>query len=333
MFKYTDALKILVGDSCPMTESAQVELILEDVNSPVTRKYQEKLYKSVINKAHINFGDIPKSAGNIRNYSGYNNMMETLNTIEALAKESNAKVVLSYVDIVKKAVANLENLSSTYAKGFEAKAEYVALEYDTYVYFCIEATTALIYSFVEVVKTPDKGFNTMKINNTKLRADEFYFEQLAKFNRVQDRNGIDYRKMLEAMCDKEKNNFVGQATVVGIAAITAVAMMIVPVTREAIYQIYSFRGKLADLCETQANFLELNKACLENNELMDAKKRDKVIKKQEDLRKKLLKISDAVRVKSIKSIADSKREIKSDNNMLSIDNIKDEIDNSPLELF
>ena len=46
-----------------------------------------------------------------------------------------------------------------------------------------------------------------------------------------------------------------------------------------------------------------------------------------------MQLSDAVRVKSSKSIMDSKRELSSDNKRLSIDSIKDEISNSPLELF
>lgn len=331
---YLEAIKILVNDESPsyISESSEIQLILEDVNSPITRKYQEKLYKSVIDKAHINFGDIPKSEGVIRHYSGYNSMIDTINTIEALANEEKAKQVIDYCKIVSKAIENIESLSSTYQKGFTTKTEYVAMEYDTYVYFCVEATTALIYSFVEVVKDPTKNLYEMKIKNTKLRADEFYFEQLEKFNRVQATKGIDYRKMLETLCEKGKSNFTG-AEVIGVAAVTAAALSVIPITREVIYQIYNFRGKLSENLEVQAHFLELNKACVENNDLMDAKKRDKITKKQLELSKKLLKLSDKIRVKSAKSIMDSKRELQSDNKMLSINNIKDEIDNSPLELF
>ena len=331
---YNEAIKILIDDSCPnyISEASKIQLVLEDVNSPVTRKYQEKLYQSVINKAHIDFGDIPKSEGNIRNYKGYNNMMETIDVIEKLAIEEKANDVIKYVKILRDAINNIDQLSSTYNKGFITKTEYVAMEYDTYVYFCIEATTALIYSFVEVVKAPDKNLYEMKIKNSKLRADEFYFEQLEKFNRVQNKSGIDYRKMLETMCDKGKSNFTG-AEVLGVAAVVTVAMSIVPITREIIYQIYNFRGKLSDNLEMQAHFLELNKVCVENNEMMDAKKREKVAKKQLELSKKLLKLSDTIRVKSSKSIMDSKRELKSDNKMLTLDNIKDEVSNSPLELF
>ena len=330
---YSESVKILAENPDEyLKESEVITAILEDANSPVTRSYQEKMYNAVLKKAHIDFGDIPKSAGNIRNYSGYNNMVETLQVIRKLAEEYRSNVVIDYVDTVQKAITNIEGLSSTFQKGFTSKTEYVALEYDTYVYFCVEATTALIYSFVEIVKDPSKQLLDMKIKNTKLRADEFFFEQLKKFNKVQDTMGIDYRKMLEQYCEKGRQNFTG-AAVVGVATIMAAALAIVPITREVIYQIYNFRGKLADNLEIQANFLELNKTCVENNTMMDAKRRSKVIEKQTNIAKKMRKLSDTVRVKAASSILDTKRELKKDNSHLSIDNIKDEISNSPFELL
>jgi len=331
---YTESVKVLSTMENPSytKESEEIQAVLEDANSPVTRKYHEKMYKAVIDKAHIDFGDIPKSNGNIKNYSGYPTMIDTLNVLSKLAEEEKAMQVLTYVKTVQDAVKNIENLSSTFEKGFTTKTEYVALEYDTYVYFCVEATTALIYSFVDVMKSPEKQMIDVKVKNTKLRADEFYFEQLKKFNAAQSNVGIQYRKMLEQMCDKSKSNFTG-AMAVGIGTVMVAAMAIVPVTREIIYQIYNFRGKLSENLAMQAKFLELNKTCVESNVNLTSDKKQSILKKQEDLAKQLQKMSDAIRVKSSKSIMDSKREIQKDNKMLSIDNIKDEISNSPFELI
>lgn len=333
---YIDAVRILSTEEFKtpsyIKESENIQTILEDANSPITRKYQEKLYNQVLKKGHIDFGDIPTSKGNIKNYSGYNSMCETLRTIKSLAEDSKAKEVLKYVNIVETAIDNIASLSSTYEKGFTTRTEYVALEYDMYVYLCIEATTALLYSFIEVVKSPDKTTLDMTIKNNKLRADEFYFEQLSKFNTVQKNMGVDYIKMLEAMCNKGKSNFVG-AEVVGIATVIAAALAVIPITREVVYQLYHLRGNLADNLSMQANFLALNKTCVENNELMTEDKKRKILAKQEKLSKSLFKLADKIRVKSSKSILDSKRELNKDNKMLSIDSIKDEVSNSPLELI
>ena len=334
---YTESTKVLCTEEARtpsyIKESEEIRMVLEDANSPITRKYHEKMYKSIIEKAHIDFGDIPKSAGNIRNYSGYPAMTETLKVIQALAEEEQAPNVLNYVKIVQDAIASIENLSSTYEKGFTMKSEYVAMEYDTYVYFCVEATTALIYSFVDYMKSPEKQVVQMVIKNSKLRADEFYFDQLKKFNNVQSNLGINYRKMLEQMCTGDKDNFIGVSTVVGIGTVMAAAIAIVPITREVIYQIYNFRGKLSDHIAMQAQFLEMNKACLEANTAFTADKKNKIMQKQEKLAKTLRKLSDAIRVKSSKSVLDSKRELQKDNKSLSIDSIKDEISNSPFEII
>lgn len=327
---YTESLLVLRDG---INSDEYVQTILEDANSPVTRKYQEKLYESIINKSHIDFGDIPKSNGNIRNYSGYNSMVETLDVIANLAIEKKANNVIEYVDIVKTAIHNIEELSSTYEKGFNTKTKYVAMEYDTYVYLCVEATTALIYSFVEVVKNPSKRVLDMTIKNTKMRADEFYFNQLKTFNAVQRTKGIDYRKMLEEMCKSGKENFLGTAEVVGLATIMAVAMSIVPLTRECIYQIYSLRGKLSENLDMQAAFLELNKTCIEGNDAITEEKKKKIIDKQSKQVQRMRRLADKLRVKSAKSIVDSQKEIGKDNKDITVDSIRKDISDSPFELI
>lgn len=334
---YFESIKVLSNNSGNKSsfikESQTIQTILEDVNSPTTRKYHEKMYKSIIDKAHIDFGDIPRSTGNIRRYSGYPTMVETLQVIMNLAIENEAPNVQLYVKIVQDSIRYIENLSATYEKGFLTKTEYVAMEYDTYVYFCVEATTALIYSFVDVLKSPDKQVLDMTIKNTQLRADEFYFEQLKKFNAVQDKYGIEYRKMLEGLCSGTKNNFIGTSTAIGIGAVMTAAIAIVPITREAVYQLYKFRGKLSENLEMQSQFLELNRTCVEANTILTAEKKNKIMQRQENLARKLHRLADSIRVKSAKSIVDSKAELQKDNKMLTIDNIKDEVSSSPFELI
>lgn len=331
---YFESIKVITeNNDIKVTESNGIRYILEDVNSPVTRKYHEKMFKSIIEKKHINFGDIPLSKGNIRDYSGYPAMVDTLNTILKLARESEVITVEKYVLIVQEAIRNIEELSSSYQKGFITKTEYVAMEYNTYVYFCVEATTAILYSFVDYIKTPDQTKIKIVIKNTKMRADEFYFDQLLKFNKSQENIGVEYRKMLEQLCNKDKNNFIGTSTAIGMSAVMVAAIAIVPITREVLYQIYNFRGKLSESLDLQVQFLEMNKACVEANSGILENKKSKILQKQEKLAKSIKKLSDIIRVKSAKSIVDSKRELEKDNKMMSIDSLKNDVSNSPFELL
>lgn len=331
----SDSIKILVESTDTKTygsEYASVKTILEDANSPVTRKYQEKLFQSIIDKKHVDFGDIPKSAGNIKAYSGYNNMMEVLNTIDGLANEQKNKEVMGYVAVVKKAISNIENLSSSYAKGFINKSDYVMLEYNTYVYTCIEATSSLLYEFVEYIKRPDQQVMTIQLKNTKYRANLYYFDQLNKFNSVNAKMGIDYRKLIESLCNKGRNNFLGAEMIVGVAALSMAALAIVPLTRELIYRFYHMRSNLAQSLELQAEFLEMNKTCLEANDSITTEKKKKILEKQNKTRLRLLKLADIIRVKNAKGMNETKKDLDDDNKLLSINNLQDEISNSPFEL-
>lgn len=331
----SDSIKILVESTDTKTygsEYASVKTILEDANSPVTRKYQEKLFQSIIDKKHVDFGDIPKSAGNIKAYSGYNNMMEVLNTIDGLANEQKNKEVMGYVAVVKKAISNIENLSSSYAKGFINKSDYVMLEYNTYVYTCIEATSSLLYEFVEYIKRPDQQVMTIQLKNTKYRANLYYFDQLNKFNSVNAKMGMDYRKLIENLCNKGRNNFLGAEMIVGVAALSMAALAIVPLTRELIYRFYHMRSNLAQSLELQAEFLEMNKTCLEANDSITTEKKKKILEKQNKTRLRLLKLADIIRVKNAKGMNETKKDLDDDNKLLSINNLQDEISNSPFEL-
>lgn len=329
---YESMLILSENETLSYRESKELQAVLEDVNSPVTRKLEEKLFQSVLDKKHIDFGSIPKSKGNIKDYEGYSAMESTLNTIKDLATENKAGDVINYVDIVQKAIENLSSMSVAYQKGFQFKNEYIAMEYNSYVYFCIEATTALIYSFVEYIKRPDTDTFVMVIKNSKLRADEFYFEQLKKFNMVCDTQGVNYRKMLDSMA-VSKDNFIGTTTAIGIATVIAAAIAIIPITRAVVYQVYHIRGNISEQLDIQAEFMEMNKSCVEANSALTVQKKKEIVAKQEKLVKRLRKLSDTIRVKSSKSVEVATRETKNENKSLTIDSIKDEVSNSDFEFI
>ena len=329
-YLFKESVKILTDNN---TDFKSVGTILEDVNSPVTRKFQEKLYKDVLEKKHVDFGDIPKSRGDITSYSGYSNMMDTLDTLRQLANENNASGVIKYIDIISKAVSNIQALTNIFKKGFSTRTEYVALEYNSYVYLCVEATTALIYSFVDYVKNPTTRALELKIVDNKLRADAFFFNQLDKFNNIQAKMRNDYIAMLDNMCSGDKDSFIGTSTLVGIGTVIGMAVISIPITREVIYQIFNIRTKLSDYLELQSNFLEMNRARVENNDILMPAKKKEILAKQEKLSKKLKSLSDKLKLKSAVSVKEKDNALTKKNKMLSVDNLKDEVKNSDFEIF
>lgn len=333
---YYNASLILMESTCDDKQNfgymvEKIQTILEDANSPITSKYKEKLYKSVMEKGHIDFGAIPLSKGNIREFSGYHSMINTLDVIIGLGTAEKSNVV-KYANTVLEAIKNIESLTSVFEKGFASKCEYVMLEYNTYVYTCIQATTTLIYEFVDYIKRPDRVTYQIVLKDTKNRANLFYFEQLGNFNNVNKNMHINYRKMLESMINNGRNNFTG-VEAIGVAVVSMVALAIVPVTRELIYHIYNLRANLSNELEVQASFLEMNRTCVEANSAFTEDKKKKILLRQENLRKKLIKLSDILRVKEVKAARDSKREIEKDNSSLTVDELRNDVSNSPLELL
>ena len=259
-------------------------------------------------------------------------MVETLDTLSKLAVEYQNKDLVDHVSTIQTTIDNLKKLSSSYELGFKNNSSFVTTEYNSYVYFCIEATTALLYSYVDYMKTDTDDIKIV-LKNTKLRADEFYFNQLSKFNTTQSRLGKEYKGMIEKMALEKCNNFIGTATLVGIGAVMLAAIAVVPITREVVYQIYNNRNKLSEYLDMQVQFLEMNKTTLEMNGNISASKRIQIIKKQTELVKKLNKLSDFIRVKSSKSIFDSQNEIRKENKNMSINSIRNDVSDEPLQLL
>lgn len=309
--------------------------IMEDASSPVNRKFQEKLYQSVLDKGHIDFGDIEKSRGDVLKYSGYTCMKETLDALKQLGEAQKVPTVIACANTVIDALSYIALLANVYSRGFTAKNDYVKIEYCTYVYTCVQATTAILYEFVDYIKRPDKGTIEITLRNTKNRADMFYFDQLNKFNNINKNMGIEYRKMLENSIDKGKNNFAGidDALIIGTGALVAVALAIVPVTRSLIYHVYKARTDISNSLMLQAHFLEMNKTCVEANQAFTQEKKVKILKKQEGMRKGLLRMAEILKVKSTKSRRDTKKKLEKDNKELSLSSIQKSVDDAPLELI
>lgn len=305
--------------------------ILEDATSPITKKYREKLYQSIVDRSHVDFGDIPKSKGDIVKYSGYSTMIETLNILIALGNDEKSKELVDYATIVLTAIENIKKAKSVFVKGFAKKEKYVILDYNLYAYTCVQATTSIITAFVNDIKTESSKMK-IELKNTKYSANLFYIDSLREFNNI-NKDG-KYAKYLAAILENGRENLFGidDSILVGAGAIVLVALSIIPLTRKLIYCFKELRRKLSQTLETQAYFLELNKNCIEFNTTIDEKKKKKIIQRQEKVRNVLLSLSDRLKIEDVKAQSTSKKEIDRDNKTMTIDGIRDEISDSDITI-
>lgn len=328
---YADAVNILKENAASVFEKHELEVILEDVNSPVQMKFNQKIYDAVLQKKYVSFDEIADSKGDINEYVGTKNMNDTLHTIKTM-NEFQKTSVIDYVNIIEEAIGNISSLREIYKKGFAKHNDYVMLEYNTLIFTCIEATTSILYDFVDYIKKPGMESYQIKLKNTKYRANLFFIQQLEKYNNVNRNMLSEYRKFLNSMIDNNSENLTGSLAV-GYATIAVCAVAIIPIMRELAYRIINIPRSLSDMCLQQAYFLEMNKSILEANEAMTIDKKKKIIEKQEKIKKQLIVISERLRVDHVKANEKAKREIESENRNITVNNIRRELDDSPLQLL
>lgn len=315
-----------------------VMAVLEDAESPINKKYREKLYQNIIDRKHVDFGDIPKSKGDITKYSGYETMKETLDVLIALGRDEKCNDLIKYSTVVVTAIENIKKLKNVYMKAYSRKNEYVTLDYQLYVYTCVEATTSLIGAFVNDIKTPSSEMKIV-LKDTRFRGNLFFIQSLMQFNRVNENN--KYSSFLMATLANGQENLLGEifagasisSLALGTGAIALIALSIIPVTRKLIYYYKELKRKLSETLSTQAYFLEMNKACIEYNSTIDPKKKKKILQKQEKMRKVFLSLSDRLKVTDTWAERESGKKIQNDNKTMSMDNIRDEVSDSDIVIM
>ena len=302
----------------------EIRAMLEDGESPKRTQTIEVLYQSILDKKHIDFDTIPKSAGDITKYTGYETMKETLAAMKALGTEDPKSYgqIVTHVEAIQRAINNLIAYRVYYVNAFSQKNDMLILEYNTFVYTCVEATTSLLYQYASFLRTPSSPVFDGTLKNTKYRADLFYVEQLRRFNSIcaDSKKYTEYLKGVLNM--KGQLNFLGDPMMVGaFVIVTTVMLAIVPVTRTLIYTIQDLRGRLAQDLELQAYFLELNKARVQAAKGKTPEEKKKILAKQEKVRLTFLRLADKLRVKSVRAEELARKSLNNDNRGISLDSM------------
>ena len=294
----------------------------DDINQ-INGTLLQNLYKSVIDRKNIDFGDIPDSAGDIEKMKYYANTVECLDTLEKLYRQHNIEEPTLVT--IRTAISNMKKYRPQFQDGFRRKHDFIMLTYNSLAMSIIDATSFLIASFMDYVVSPNNAYAVGKnANNSRGRV---VTSSLEKFNSMSNNN--QFGDALEYMLMEQRKNFAGE-TVVVTGAIIMILLSIVPIIRELIFFYYHSRVRLSDYLNMQADFLEMNKLAVQASEKSPTE-RKAIIKKQDDVIKKLRRKADKLQINDVDTNDVVKKEQKNENSLWSLGNIEKQLSKNKLE--
>lgn len=304
----TDYLQIIAGTSNrynPVYEAAEKDV---DKNTDKGLKYLQNFLNSIENisgKKGVQDQRISKSHGNIREFTGYDNIKFA---VDFLSKNlGNIQEVKDCSDMLK----YLQKFQPQYTEAYDKKNKLGILEYESGVYMLTTTLSMLIANNIDVVA------NGTEIKIQKTKAETFGVIPKTMHNfvlQLKDTNHKLYLDELNKSLDKTPEM---KATTEGvyvedvagvITAISAGASLgyqiiknlfgavkggfnifakikksvfgIVPIVRSVAYLRYKKKADTVVSLDQQCEFIRNNIDQLQNRTNMDPKKKEEIIKKQ-----------------------------------------------------
>lgn len=260
-----------------------------------------KLYDQIVSKAHnIDFGEIPKTKGDITKLSNYETLKETLGIIKGIVTEY--KQDTKCIDEVSVAMTNIQGRKDMFERAFRGNCEMPMLMYDNMVMAVVVGTSYLITACIEFIKAPrDESFTIQldKVAYNKSK-DHLIYTSISKFNHMCE-NG-DFDQAMNMIIDKKIRKFTGITIAGGIAVGVIILTNIIPLLRELVYLFYHTRVTLSDFYETQADLLTMNAYNLQHNDVRtNQDDKNEIIEKQNKIAEKFRKAANFFAIKNKKA--------------------------------
>lgn len=326
-----DNVMSIVYEQCSSYRSRQeLDILTESERAKISNVVLSDLYKDIVERKHVDYGDIPKSKGRVEKYKGTINMIKTLDIVDDICTKTGNENsdCAKAISIVKDAIVNLSNNASKFEAGFKTENDFVMVLYNSVLLACVEATSHILSSYIDFAKRVDGGtFNLIEGDD---RSGELQLYVLRDFN-TGCKNGDIQKSMNESVLNNRKN--FGGATVATALAIGAGATLIVPTIRNLMFAVYYSRMKLSDYLQQQAHFIEANKLSVNNMSGISPQQKESVAKKQQEQAEKLMRLSDKIKVDYKLSENRGRKEAIDANKQYTLKNINSQAINTDISLF
>lgn len=313
----------VVYEASPPDDKQYMDKMNKSDATQINASLVQSLYKSVLDRNKIDFGDIPDSKGDITKVKYIQSSEECLAILEDI-QARNRNIQIPEIIDVRKCIANIKTLTRSFTQGFAVKHEIIMTMYNTMVLACVDATSCLISSHMDIIT----GGSTQPKLNTKSDKSRgiVSIDNIKNFNEAFNKGQIF--NTLTYLLDENKKHFAGTEVVVTGVIIMGV-LSIVPITRELVFFYYNSRVGISDYLQIQSDLLEMNRLAIESSKRPEKEKKT-IIKKQESVIKNMRKMSDKIAINNVDTNDVAKKEIKDENNLFSLSNIESQISNNKL---
>ena len=306
---------------------------------------------------------ISESKGNIKNFSGYENITTAMTFLK-----SN----LSGVNLMKDLISLYDNLikyQPLYSDGYTKGVRLVILEYESAVYMLVTGLSMAMANNIDVVSTGTKVKIVKKSSDTHGTISTVISDLVKQLNKSEHKTYLenmvkarDNVKIDTSKIDKKEENkddkeikesymveslvsdtlelintgislvgsgvrFVGTAT----RAVKDSIFGIVPLIRSVMYLKYKKKADTILALEQQVQFIQQNINQLENRSNIDPKKKEHIIKKQQAHIDAYKKRAEKLRAELMETEKDASNAIKNDNPNMSKEDTPNKDDDFVLE--
>lgn len=325
----------------------------QDEQDRVLANLATKLYEHIVNEiTDVDFGDIPKSKGDITKIPNYLDLVDSVNIIHDICVR--AKQSTEATDTIFKAIDNLKANKAIWRRSFDLNVSLGINTYNTLALAIVCSTSLIISSSIEFIKEPGGNFEFVldKVEHAKTM-NSVLFKSLKEFNKgcengefmkaisvanESKRNisecelmSFDENAILDTLVKTARNtlrntymgknyrggigaNSVAAGIIGTVGTIALIVAIVIPAIRNAVSWLYNSRQKLSDYFAIQAALVEMNANNLRLNQSKSEKERNQIADKQMKWVSKFRSLSNALSTKMKKAEAASKNTLETEAN-------------------
>lgn len=292
-------------------KTRKVLLALDETDqSSVLNSLTSKLYDNIVEKVDdIDFGDIPKTKGDITLLPSYDKITGCIKTLTDILVEYKQNT--EPVDTISIALENLKSRRDLFTQAYRYEVELPMIVYNTIALSVISSVSLMIATSIEFIKQPgSEGFDlTLDKVSLEKTKNSLLFSNLRKFNKTCSNGELD--NSLNPLIKSKIKNFTGVEIGFAGATVATITLLfaVIPIIRELIFFFFYTRTRVSDYFDLQADLLQINAGNIDSTRIKSEPERKKIISRQLKIAGFFRKLANKISVTSKESEVHATKEI------------------------